>query len=137
MTHDDLHKLSIAALKAILWDNHAVVGQVLEKDDLVEKVETLLANERADREREERLRAEEERSYVEQQARMREEWRRGEAERDAARRSHEEPRMSGTSCHTRRCFEALSTPTLQLMGSKMCFNLSLRSYLTALGVHLQ
>jgi len=94
MTHDDLHKLSIAALKAILWDNHAVVGQVLEKDDLVEKVEVLLANERADREREERLRAEEERSYVEQQARMREEWRRGEAERDAARRSQDERRMS-------------------------------------------
>jgi len=94
MTHNDLHKLSVATLKAILWDNHAVVGQVLEKDDLVNKVETLLDNERADREREARIRAEEEQAYIEQEARMREEWHRREAENEAVRRSHEEQRMS-------------------------------------------
>ncbi|KAF8343111.1 uncharacterized protein EI90DRAFT_3150094 [Cantharellus anzutake] len=94
MTHDQLHKLSIGTLKTILWDNHVTIGQILEKDDLVNKVEVLLTNERSDREREARIRAEEEQAYLEQQARMREEWRRREAEREASRRSQEDRRMS-------------------------------------------
>ena len=111
MTHNDLHKLSVGTLKAILWDNHAVVGQVLEKDDLVNKVETLLENERADREREARLRAEEEQAYIERQARMREEWRRREAENEAARKN-EERRMSGASPRNYKYFEAFFTVIL-------------------------
>lgn len=85
-----------------LLQNHVIASQILEKDDLVAKVQVLLDAERRDRAREAEIHAQEEAAYLEQQRIMREEFLRAEAEREhareeaAARRSGESGHAAGT-----------------------------------------
>ncbi|KAF9511633.1 hypothetical protein BS47DRAFT_1141928 [Hydnum rufescens UP504] len=91
MRPDELHALSVGSLKAILFENHVIPGQVLEKDDLVAKVQLLLDNEQRERARETQIRAAEEQTYLEQQARMREEFRMREQQREREREPQRGP----------------------------------------------
>ena len=79
-----------AILSAPRYQNHVVPGQVLEKNDLVAKVELLLENERRERAREAQIRAAEEQAYLEQQAHMREEFRLREQQREREREQERE-----------------------------------------------
>lgn len=99
MPPTDLHALSVGTLKQILYENHVIASQILEKDDLVAKVQVLLDAERRDRAREAEIHAQEEAAYLEQQRIMREEFLRGEAEREHAREEAIARRRSGDSSH--------------------------------------
>jgi len=76
MTPEAIKSLSIGALKSILFTNHVNAGQILEKSDLVNKVLTLVEDEKAERERQRRAeeREEMERLQREQDAREEREW---------------------------------------------------------------
>ena len=50
MSQEEVQALSISALKAVLFRNHVNTGMVVEKAELVTKVLTLIADERAERE---------------------------------------------------------------------------------------
>lgn len=99
MSPTDLHALSVGTLKQILYENHVIASQILEKDDLVAKVQVLLDAERRDRAREAEIHAQEEAAYLEQQRIMREEFLRAEAEREHAREEAAARRRSGESGH--------------------------------------
>jgi hypothetical protein len=74
MKPEDISRLSIGALKAILHQNHVRVPQnALEKRDLVEKVVTLVEAARAEKEHDARARAAEEEAEIEAQRRAFEE----------------------------------------------------------------
>lgn len=76
MDPDDIKALSIGTLKAVLFQNHVNARLILEKSDLVDKVVTLVEDERRDRER--KAREEElEKRAMEEQRRMR-----GESQQD-------------------------------------------------------
>lgn len=66
----EIASLSIGVLKSILADNHVHVGTVLEKGELVKKVQTLVDAEREERERQQAAEAAEEAERVERQKRM-------------------------------------------------------------------
>jgi len=84
MSSEGLHALSVGTLKSVLYENHVLAPQALEKDDLVAKVQFLVDNERRDRVREAEIHAMEEQVYLEQQRVMREEFLRQQAERERA-----------------------------------------------------
>lgn len=71
-----------------------IAAQILEKDDLVAKVQFLIENERRDRAREAEIHAMEEQAYLEQQRLMREEFLRQQAERERAQQQQRDERMS-------------------------------------------
>jgi len=96
MSSEELHALSVGTLKSVLYENHVLAPQALEKDDLVAKVHFLVGNERRDRVREAEIRAMEEQVYLEQQRVMREEFLRQQAERE---RAQEEARRSMAELH--------------------------------------
>jgi hypothetical protein len=79
MLPEGIQALSIGTLKAILFQNHVNARLILEKTDLVEKVITLVEDERRDRERKAMEEEEEERA-MEEERRMREERQRQEDE---------------------------------------------------------
>jgi len=60
MAPEDLRSLPISVLKEILFHNHVNARLLIEKSDLVEKVTTLIADERQERERQEIFRRMEE-----------------------------------------------------------------------------
>ncbi|KAH7922753.1 hypothetical protein BV22DRAFT_634493 [Leucogyrophana mollusca] len=90
MSPERISALSIGTLKAILWDNHVNARLILEKGDLVVKVNTLVDDERRERERKRREDEEEaERERLakieaEEEARQKEEAARVEREQQEA-----------------------------------------------------
>ena len=60
MAPEDLRSLPVSVLKEILFHNHVNARLLIEKSDLVEKVTTLIADERQERERQEIFRQMEE-----------------------------------------------------------------------------
>ena len=88
MPHSALSALSISTLKTVLYRNHVQTGLVVEKSELVAKVERLVADEKAEREAA-RLRAEEEERELQELREVmarsrREQQERIEREREAA-----------------------------------------------------
>ncbi|KIM86779.1 hypothetical protein PILCRDRAFT_816031 [Piloderma croceum F 1598] len=79
MLPEGIQALSIGTLKAILFQNHVNARLILEKSDLVEKVVTLVEDERRDRERK-AMEEEEEKRAMEEEQRMKEERQRQEEE---------------------------------------------------------
>jgi len=73
MTPESIGSLSIGALKAILFTNHVNAGQILEKSDLVQKVLTLVEDEKAERERQRRAEEREEMERMQREQDEREE----------------------------------------------------------------
>ncbi|KAF7361249.1 RING-finger domain-containing protein [Mycena sanguinolenta] len=83
MSEESLRALSVHMLKEILFTNHVAPGVVLEKSDLVKKVQDLLDEERRQRERRQRLAEEaEEQARIEQQRVMMEQFARQQKERE-------------------------------------------------------
>lgn len=76
MSDEQLGALSVGSLKEVLFKNHVTARMVVEKSELVERVRTLVDEERAERERKEAEEAAE---------RAQEEEERREREREAAR----------------------------------------------------
>jgi len=70
MQTEGIRALSIGALKAILFQNHVNARLIIEKGDLVDKVVTLVEDER--RERDRRAREEEEEVMARQRVMMEE-----------------------------------------------------------------
>ena len=68
-----VQKLSISALKAVLFRNHVNTGMVVEKAELVAKVRTLVADERQEREAAARRQEEDDRELMEALAESRRE----------------------------------------------------------------
>ena len=67
MAPEDLRSLPISVLKEILFHNHVNARLLIEKSDLVERVTTLVADERRERERQEMFRQmEEEQEHLSQ-----------------------------------------------------------------------
>lgn len=60
MEPEQIRSLPISALKKILFNNHVSVGGLIEKPELAERVMTLIADERRERERQESFRQMEE-----------------------------------------------------------------------------
>ncbi|KAF5388946.1 hypothetical protein D9757_005155 [Collybiopsis confluens] len=86
MTTSEISSLSISALKTILYQNHVSTGgqQILEKGDLVRKVEVLVEDEKRERQ------AQEERERLEDEERIRRQHEMMEAfERERAERARE------------------------------------------------
>ncbi|KIP04380.1 hypothetical protein PHLGIDRAFT_31371 [Phlebiopsis gigantea 11061_1 CR5-6] len=73
MPEDAVQKLSISTLKAVLFRNHVNTGMVVEKQELVAKVRTLIADERLEREAAARRQEEEDRELTEALAQSRRE----------------------------------------------------------------
>lgn len=65
MPEDAVQKLSISTLKAVLFRNHVNTGMVVEKQELVAKVRTLIADERLEREAAARRQEEEDSELME------------------------------------------------------------------------
>lgn len=81
MPSDAIQKLSISTLKAVLFRNHVNTGMIVEKAELVAKVQALVSDERLEREAAARRQEEEDRELQEAL-----EWsRREHAEQEAAR----------------------------------------------------
>ncbi|TFK26616.1 hypothetical protein FA15DRAFT_686380 [Coprinopsis marcescibilis] len=78
---EDVKKLSISALKSVLFTNHVNAGQVLEKEELVKKVLTLVEDERRDRERQRQAEELEEMERLQREQERREEVEREQRER--------------------------------------------------------
>jgi len=81
MPNSALGSLSIGALKAILFTNHVNAGLILEKSDLVNKVRTLVEDERRERERQRMVEEVEEAERIERQRELLEEHNWGTRER--------------------------------------------------------
>jgi len=77
MHPEGIQALSIGTLKAILFQNHVNARLILEKSDLVDKVITLIEDERRDRERK-TMEEEQEKRAMEEERIMREESQRKE-----------------------------------------------------------
>lgn len=67
MSPTAIGSLSISALKSILFSNHVTTGQILEKDDLVKKVLVLVADEKAERVRQQQMTEREEMERLQRQ----------------------------------------------------------------------
>ena len=72
MTDEEVSKMSISALKTILFQNHVNARLLLEKSDLVARVHALLGDERQERAREAAIHAREEEVVARQHAMMEE-----------------------------------------------------------------
>ena len=75
MTDEQVSKMSISALKTVLFQNHVNARLLLEKSDLVARVNALLGDERQERAREAAIHAREEEIAVARQHAMMEEQR--------------------------------------------------------------
>ncbi|KAJ7211313.1 hypothetical protein GGX14DRAFT_449820 [Mycena pura] len=84
MTAQSVSALPVHALKSILFINHVNPGQVLEKSDLVKKVQDLVAEERRQRERQRLAEEREEQERIEQQRVMMEQFARVRKEKEMA-----------------------------------------------------
>jgi alkylated DNA repair dioxygenase AlkB len=88
MSDNEVSQMSISALKTVLFQNHVNARLMLEKSDLVARVNALLGDERQERAREAAIHAREEEEIIARQHEMMEEQRR----RDQQAHWHEEPR---------------------------------------------
>ena len=115
MTDDEISRMSISALKAVLFQNHVNARLLLEKGELVARVQALLDDERQERAREAAIHArEEEEMIARQRAMMEEHYHRAEQSRQDQEQAHSgndaehfEPRaspppMMGTSADLER-----------------------------------
>ena len=92
MTDDEVSRMSISALKTVLFQNHVNARLMLEKSDLVARVNALLGDERHERAREAAIHALEEEEIIAQQyAMMEEQHRRDEQTHEERRRSAHAP----------------------------------------------
>jgi len=64
LTDDEISHMSISALKAVLFQNHVNARLLLEKSDLVSRVQALLGDERQERAREAAIHAREEEEMI-------------------------------------------------------------------------
>lgn len=92
MSPSDVQALPISTLKAVLFRNHVNASMVVEKGELVGKVQALIDDERAEREAHARREEEEEREMREamEQSRMEHEERERQKEHDQARAAEQE-----------------------------------------------
>ncbi|THU82603.1 hypothetical protein K435DRAFT_784559 [Dendrothele bispora CBS 962.96] len=90
MPPERVASLSIGALKSILWQNHVTAGMVLEKSDLVKKVNNLIEDEKRERERVRLAQEREDQERVRLQHEMMEAHERAQREREEQRRREEE-----------------------------------------------
>lgn len=89
MPNDEISHMSISALKTVLFQNHVNARLLLEKSDLVARVQALLGDERHERAREAAIHAREEEDIISRQHAMKEEQRhREEQARQARERMH-------------------------------------------------
>ncbi|KAF9010147.1 hypothetical protein BDQ17DRAFT_1388134 [Cyathus striatus] len=93
MSQDAISALSIGALKSILFTNHVNAGMILEKSDLVQKVLTLVDDERRERDRQRAI-EEAERLVREEQKRDRERQERVQAEQEQKEKDSEDNPVS-------------------------------------------
>jgi hypothetical protein len=82
--------LSISVLKAILFQNHVTVGMILEKGDLVKKVNVLIEDEKRERERVRLAQEREDQERIRLQHEMMEEHARIQRQREEAQRREQE-----------------------------------------------
>lgn len=73
MTDDEISHMPISALKGVLFQNHVNARLLLEKSDLVARVQALLGDERRERAREAAIHAREEEEMIARQHAMMEE----------------------------------------------------------------
>lgn len=85
MTNDEISHMSISALKTVLFQNHVNARLLLEKSDLVARVQALLGDERHERAREAAIHAREEEDIISRQHAMKEEQRHREEQARQAR----------------------------------------------------
>jgi hypothetical protein len=92
MTDEQVSKMSISALKTVLFQNHVNARLLLEKSDLVARVNALLGDERQERAREAAIHAREEEIVARQheEQRLRDE---------QARREREKPPVASRKAH--------------------------------------
>lgn len=95
MTDEQVSKMSISALKTVLFQNHVNARLLLEKSDLVARVNALLGDERQERAREAAIHAREEEIVARQHAMMEEQRLRDEQ----ARREREQPPTGFRKAH--------------------------------------
>ncbi|KAI0090351.1 hypothetical protein BDY19DRAFT_888033 [Irpex rosettiformis] len=93
MSPDDVRALPISTLKAVLFQNHVNARMIVEKSELVSKVQTLINDERAEREAHARREAEEDRELQE----ALEASRREHAERERERQQPQGPDQAASS----------------------------------------
>ncbi|KAF8267556.1 hypothetical protein EI94DRAFT_1730284 [Lactarius quietus] len=96
MTDEQVSKMSISALKSVLFQNHVNARLLLEKSDLVARVHALLGDERQERAREAMIHAREEEAVAHQHAMMEELHLREER----ARREREQAAEADKNAHT-------------------------------------
>ena len=96
MSDEQVSKMSISALKTVLFHNHVNARLLLEKSDLVERVHALLGDERQERAREAAIHAREEEEIVARQHEMMEEQRLRE---EQARREREQASTASRNAH--------------------------------------
>jgi hypothetical protein len=111
MTDDEISHMPISALKAVLFQNHVNARLLLEKSDLVARVQALLGDERQERAREAAIHArEEEEMIARQHAMMEEHYHQEEQARQDREQAHSwddarqasPPPMMGTSADLER-----------------------------------
>lgn len=90
MSPDSVSSLSVHTLKDILFHNHVNPGQVLEKSDLVKKVQDLVEEERRQRERQRQAELLEEQERIEQQRVMMEQFARTQKEKEVREKAAEQ-----------------------------------------------
>jgi hypothetical protein len=95
MTDEQVSKMSISALKTVLFQNHVNARLLLEKSDLVARVNALLGDERQERAREAAIHAREEEIVARQHAMMEEQRLRDEQ----ARREREQASTGFRKAH--------------------------------------
>ena len=86
MSDEQVSKMSISALKTVLFQNHVNARLLLEKSDLVERVHALLGDERQERAREAAIHAREEEAVTRQHEMMEEQ----RLQEEQARREREQ-----------------------------------------------
>ncbi|EAU89536.2 hypothetical protein CC1G_02425 [Coprinopsis cinerea okayama7 len=100
MSTEEIGKLSISALKSILFTNHVNAGQILEKQDLVKKVLTLVDDERQERERQRQAEELEEMERLQREQEAREERERAQREREQQEQAEATPNPPSASQET-------------------------------------
>ncbi|GLB42115.1 hypothetical protein LshimejAT787_1101300 [Lyophyllum shimeji] len=95
MTAEAIGSLSVHALKAILFTNHVSAGPVLEKSELVARVNVLIENERRHRERQRAQEEAEEAERIARQQEMLEEYKRAQREREENMKGEQQAEASG------------------------------------------
>ncbi|KAJ7485342.1 hypothetical protein FB451DRAFT_1229308 [Mycena latifolia] len=120
MSPGSVSSLSVHALKDILFTNHVNPGQVLEKSDLVKKVQDLVEEERRQRERQRQAELLEEQERIEQQRVMMEQFARTQKEKeDREKAAAEQPGDGSTAEGSSSASPPPLPPKAQAMASHL------------------